>query len=143
MFKKIHKFKIAAFPSHSFIFYLVKITKISLNLCSFEIRDYFWAKTSVYVCLVYVVWPLEGLSNSPMFLSQKSLLKMPILYEKLGLAGLFFPPLYFYVYLKQPDEAPLKAEQLFNRFRFRWTQMSAWRQSGKPLRTMFMSIPLV
>ena len=33
--------------------------------------------------------PFLGLSNSPMFLAQKSLLKMPILYGKWGLAGLF------------------------------------------------------
>ena len=65
--------------------------------CSnFEIREYFWAKTSVYVLLVYVVWPLEGISNSQTFLSQKSLLKMPILYGKSGFCLLFFPPMYIH-----------------------------------------------
>ena len=56
--------------------------------------EYFWAKTSVYVLLVYVVWPLEGISNSQTFLSLKSLFKMPILDGKLGLCLLFSPPLY-------------------------------------------------
>ena len=87
-------FKIAALPSHFFIFYLVKITKIGLSMCSFKICDYFWTKTSVYVCPVYIVWILEGLSNSPMFLSLKGLLKMPFLYGKWGLSGLFLAPLY-------------------------------------------------
>ena len=47
------------------------------------------------------------------------------------------------IYLRHPDEAPLKAVQLFNKFRFKWTQISACRQSGNPFRTIFMSIPFV
>jgi len=46
-------------------------------------------------------------------------------------------------YLRQPGEAPAKAEQLVSRFLFRCRQMSAWRHSGNPFSTLFMSIPFV
>lgn len=48
-----------------------------------------------------------------------------------------------YYYLKQPGDAPLKAEQFFNKFRLRCKQMSACKHSGNPLSTLFMSMPLV
>ena len=35
-------------------------------------------------------------------------------------------------HLKQPEDAPWKAWQLLSKFLFKWTQISAWRQSGKP-----------
>lgn len=47
------------------------------------------------------------------------------------------------IYLKHPGDAPLKAEQFFNKFLLRWRQISACKHSGKPLSTLFMSIPLV
>lgn len=45
--------------------------------------------------------------------------------------------------LKQPGDAPSKAEQVVNKFRLRWRQMSACKHSGNPLSTEFMSMPLV
>ena len=47
------------------------------------------------------------------------------------------------IYLRQPEEAPSNAGQLLSKFLFKWTHMSAWRQSGKPFSTIFMSIPFV
>lgn len=46
-------------------------------------------------------------------------------------------------YLRQPGDAPLNAEQLLSKFLLRCKQMSACRHSGNPLRTLFMSMPLV
>lgn len=37
---------------------------------------------------------------------------------------------------------PLKARQFFSSWLFKWRQISAWRHSGKPFRTIFISIPL-
>ena len=42
------------------------------------------------------------------------------------------PVFFLFTYLKQPDEAPWNAWQLLSKFLFKWTQISAWRQSGKP-----------
>ena len=38
-------------------------------------------------------------------------------------------------HLRHPEEAPWKAGQLLSKFLFKWTQISAWRQSGKPYNT--------
>ena len=42
------------------------------------------------------------------------------------------PVFFLFIYLKQPDEAPWNAWQLLSKFLFKLTQISAWRQSGKP-----------
>ena len=47
------------------------------------------------------------------------------------------------IYLRHPDEAPSNAGQLLSKFLFKWTQISAWRQSGNPFSTIFISIPFV
>ena len=95
--KNILQFQSCSIPFSWFLLLPSKSNKnrsLLLVLCNFEIWEYFWAKTSVYVLLVYTVWLLGGLSNFPMFLSVKTLLKVPILYGKLGLSSLFFPSLY-------------------------------------------------
>lgn len=48
-----------------------------------------------------------------------------------------------FVYLRQPGDAPSKAEQFAKRFRFKCKHISACKHSGKPLRTEFMSMPFV
>lgn len=54
-----------------------------------------------------------------------------------------YKKLFLYSYLKHPGLAPSKAEHDSNKFRFKCKQMSAWRHSGKPFSTEFMSIPFV
>ena len=48
-----------------------------------------------------------------------------------------------FIYLRQPEDAPSNAGQLLSKFLFKWTHMSACRQSGNPFSTIFMSIPFV
>ncbi len=43
---------------------------------------------------------------------------------------------------KQPSLASLNAEQFLSNWLFKWRQISACKHSGKPLSTIFMSIPL-
>ena len=47
------------------------------------------------------------------------------------------------IYLRHPEEAPSNAGQLLSKFLFKWTQISAWRQSGNPFSNIFISTPFV